>query len=51
MDYRILYRIKGHIDLKAEDEETALKEFESLTVKTILEKSNFEIIDIHKLEG
>lgn len=44
--YRLLYKIRGQVDIDADDAQTALNEFESLTVERILEKSTFENIEV-----
>jgi hypothetical protein len=41
--------VKGQIDLDAEDAQDAMEKFDSLTVKSILEKSSFENIDVAEL--
>ncbi|NOZ76815.1 MAG: hypothetical protein GXO65_03890 [Euryarchaeota archaeon] len=47
--YRVLFRIRGHYDLEAKDEDLAMEEFESLTVSQLLEKAAFQIIDVNKI--
>lgn len=44
--YRILYKIRGLVEIDAEDSQAALEEFDRLKVKRILEKSTFENIDV-----
>ena len=43
--YRVVYSIKGHVDVEAEDGPGAMNEFENSSVKRILEKSAYEKID------
>ncbi|MEE8401778.1 MAG: hypothetical protein V3R86_06455 [Candidatus Hydrothermarchaeaceae archaeon] len=47
--YRVLYKIRGLVEIDAEDAKAALEEFDSLKVKRILETSTFENIDITEL--
>ena len=44
--YRVVYSIKGHVDVEAEDGPGAMNEFENSSVKRILEKSNYEKISV-----
>lgn len=44
--YRILYKIRGLVEIDAEDAKAAIEEFDRLKVKRILEKSTFENIDV-----
>ena len=44
--YRVMYSIKGHVDIEAEDAQTAMNEFDNSPVKRILEKSSHEKIDV-----
>jgi hypothetical protein len=47
--YRVIYSIKGHVDIEAADGAAAMNEFDSLPVKRILEKSSYEKIDVKEL--
>ena len=45
-NYRVLYRLKGYVDIEAKDAKAALEEFDSLPVKRVLLKSNHEKIEV-----
>ena|GEM_PF-6932213 len=47
--YRVVYSVRGHIDIEAEDGPAAMNEFDSLPVKRILLKSSYEKIDVKEL--
>ena len=47
--YRVIYSIKGYVDIEADDGPAAMNEFDSLPVKRILEKSSHEKIDVSEL--
>ena len=44
--YRVIYSIRGHVDVEAEDGPGAMNEFENSSVKRILEKSGYEKISV-----
>ncbi len=44
--YKVLYKIRGVVNINADDAQTALNELDKLTVKRILEKSTFENIEV-----
>jgi hypothetical protein len=48
-NYRVVYSIKGVVDVEAEDGAGAMNEFDALPVKRILEKSSYEKIDVKEL--
>lgn len=47
--YRVVYSIKGVVDVEAEDGPAAMNGFESMPVKRILEKSSYEKIDVREV--
>jgi hypothetical protein len=47
--YRVVYSIRGVVDVEAESSVAAMNEFDSLAVKRILEKSSYEKIDVKEL--
>ncbi len=44
--YRVIYSIKGYVDIEAADGTAAMNEFDNSPVKRILEKSSHEKIDV-----
>ncbi len=44
--YRVIYSIKGYVDIEAEDAPAAMNEFDNSPVKRILEKSSHEKINV-----
>ena len=48
--FGISYRLRGYINLDVEDENVAMDQFETQTVKELLASSSFQMIEIEKKE-
>ncbi len=47
--YRIIYRVRGSVEVKAKDGEDAIEKLGAMKVKALLDKSSQERIDVEEV--